>query len=262
VLRLVFLVLLLFLTNKAQEIELGIGSAALIYPDYIGSKSTQSLLIAYPYISYKSDKLEISRRGIRTKLFNMKDLELDLSVGGSLPADSSDNKQREGMPDLDLIFEIGPKLIYTFYNTSQDQFSFELPVRMVYSTDFRAFDSHGYIISPEFFYRHTFFDKLSFILSSAALYGSESYHEYFYQVDPQYVTPSRKAYNAKAGHGGLRNKLVLAYAQKCWRGGVYISHYYLNDASFKNSPLVETKSATFMGMSLSYVFYTDDHFEF
>lgn len=255
-----FLLLLALVKLSAQElVEIGAGVATLSYPDYIGSRSTRFITVPYPYITYKSDKLEISRSGIRTKIFDLNNLEIDLSLGGSLPANSSNNSKREGMEDLELIFEIGPKLIYTLYQTPRNKLLFELPARLVYATDFRSFDSHGYIISPEFIYRHHL-KAFYFSLGTAALYGSESYHDYFYQVDPKDVRANRSAYDAKAGFGGFRNKAALNYTKKSWRLGVFFSHYYLNNASFRDSPLVESRGATFVGTSLSYIFYTQRKF--
>jgi len=99
--------------TEASELDLGIGFSGLSYPDYVGSSHQNNIIIPYPYIYYRSDKLQIDNEGLQRKLFSINDLTLKLSLSGTLPVES--RGAREGMDDLDAAGEIGPSLLYNLY---------------------------------------------------------------------------------------------------------------------------------------------------
>lgn len=256
--RFFLLVLLIFFTfSHAKEslFELGIGVGSLVYPNYMGSKSTQSYTLPYPYMRYKSDYFNIDKDGISGKIFDIKDLKLDLSLGGSLPASSENSKVREGMPDLHFIFEIGPKIIYTIFSHGKASLFFELPIRAAFSTDLHSIAAQGLISTPEFKYELNY-GIMEFTIRSGVMYADAQYHSYFYEVAKEYETPTRRTYSALGGYSALKNRLGITFRKDNWWGGGYISHYQLDGAIYEDSPLVETKSATYFGATLAYIFYS------
>lgn len=253
ILTLIFLVI--SLSAKEQKLELGVGVVSIIFPDYIGSKSIQSYTLPYPYIDYRGDYINIDNDGIKTKIFNIKDLELSISLNGSLPANSKDNQTRAYMPDLDFTFEIGPKIIYFIYANGKDKLYFTLPIRAIYATDFSSINANGFISNPRFEYEINH-NKLYIKLSSGLMFADKEYNTHFYEVSPEYETPDRPAYKAAKGYNGLRNKIEIGYKRYNWWAGVALSHYNLRGAIFKDSPLVETNSATYFGVSVAYIFYS------
>jgi hypothetical protein len=58
-----FLLLNPNLKAKEHKLELGIGVASLVYPDYIGSKSYQTIPLVFPYIEYYTPYLSIDKNG-------------------------------------------------------------------------------------------------------------------------------------------------------------------------------------------------------
>src|SRR3989338_5696009 len=86
--------------------EVGAGVAAIDFPEYRGSNVRTSYLLPIPYLVYRGDFLKIDRARVRGQLFHSDKVELDISVNGSVPV--SNNGARQGMPDLDPTFEIGP----------------------------------------------------------------------------------------------------------------------------------------------------------
>jgi hypothetical protein len=95
--------------------ELGLVGGGGYLPDYPAASQNHWRGIGLPYAVYRGDFLQVGERGIVRGLFlDLRQFEFDLSADASFPVNSSDNKARQGMNDLDTLFEIGPKLIYKF----------------------------------------------------------------------------------------------------------------------------------------------------
>lgn len=256
----VLLVLLLinsYIYAKEPKVELGIGVFTLSYPDYLGSKSTQLLTAPFPHVRYRGELLTIDENGINGKLFGVDGLRLDLSVSGSLPANSEDSKAREGMPDLDFTGEVGAKLAYNIYEHGVALLEFEFPLRAVLSTDLSSIKYRGIVSTPQLKYSLNY-SEFEWALRSGVMFANETYHNYFYGVTEAYVTPTRPQYEASGGYSGFRNRIGMTYRKGNWWAGAFVSYFSLNNAVFNDSPLVETQSAVYMGASVAYVFYTQD----
>ncbi len=248
---------LTFLYAKEPKVELGIGVFTLSYPDYLGSKSTQLLTAPFPHVRYRGEFLTIDEDGINGKLFGVDGLRLDLSVSGSLPANSEDSKAREGMPDLDFTGEIGPNLVYNIYEYGVALLEFEFPIRAVLSTDLSSIRYRGVVSTPQLKYSLNY-SEFEWTIRSGVMFGDKKYHNYFYGVSEEYVTVTRAQYEASSGYSGFRNRIGMTYQKGNWWSGAFVSHFSLNNAVFQDSPLVETQSAIYMGVSVAYIFYTHD----
>ncbi len=222
----------------------------------MGSKSQQQMIVPIPDFEYKSEKTTIDKDGIEQKLFDIKKLSLDLSMGGSLPVYSKNVKVRKGMPNLDLAFEFGPRLKYQLYQQAEHKVLFSLPLRAVVTTDFESLSYRGYLITPNLNYEYKH-DRLKLTLLSGALWSSDKYNDYFYSVAPKYQNSQRESYQAKAGYSGYRNSIGIEHRHGAWHYGGFISHFDLHGVSFEDSPLMETKQALFVGSFLSYIFYSN-----
>jgi len=258
--KLALTLLLLTFTSlfaKEPKVELGLGVFTLSYPDYLGSKSTQLLTAPFPHVRYRGEFLTIDENGINGKLFGINGLRLDLSVSGSLPANSEDSNARKGMPDLDFTGEIGPKLVYNIYEHGVALLEFELPIRAVLSTDLSYIKYQGIVSTPQLKYSLNY-TEFEWTFRSGVMFANERYHNYFYGVSEEYATASRSQYNARGGYSSFRNRIGMTHQKGSWWTGAFISYFNLNSAVFKDSPLVETKSATYMGVSVAYIFYTHD----
>jgi len=120
------------------KLETGFGMSATHVPHYIGSDQSRNYYLPFPYIHYRSEKLNIDRNLIQTKLWGRGNLSLEISLGGSIPVDSEDNRARAGMDDLDFIIEAGPALHYYFLGdrTQDNALLVSLPVRAAVVTNF------------------------------------------------------------------------------------------------------------------------------
>ena len=101
--------------------ELGIGISGITFPDYVGSDERRTWPLPFPYVVYQSRRIKVDQGTVSGILPLTDRLSLDVSAGGALPVDSSHNKAREGMDDLDAVGEIGPSLKYDIYRSSDDQ---------------------------------------------------------------------------------------------------------------------------------------------
>ena len=234
--------------------QLGLGAGVVTYPSYIGSKSTNQIITPIPYIRYQGEKTTIGKGGISRKLFDNNNLDLDLSLGASLPVYSDNAQRREGMNNLDFALELGPRLSYTFYKNAHHTFNLKLPLRAVLAVNTDKLDRQGFVFPPNVNYKFTM-NHFQLKFKTGSLWANKKYHNYFYGVEEQYVTATRPQYDAKGGYNGYRNTVSLKYRHGAWRYAAFLSHFNIDGAVFENSPLVETKNALFLGSFVSYVFY-------
>src|SRR5512136_2424750 len=115
--------------------ELGAGLVVLRLPDYRGSDENRYYVLPFPYLIYRGDILRVDRERISGRIFKTDRLLLVVSLYGSVPVDSSTNRARSGMTDLDPTFEIGPSLEIRLLENKQDRYKFSanLPVRAVFA---------------------------------------------------------------------------------------------------------------------------------
>jgi len=60
-------------------------------------------------------------------------------------------------------------------------------------------------------------------LSIGPLFGNRKYHAYFYEVAPEYATPSRPAYSASGGYSGSQVVASLCRRfERFWIGGLSV----------------------------------------
>ncbi len=252
---LVFIIFTSFLKANESTLELGIGLGSVLYPDYMGSKSYSAVAVPLPYIKYTSENFNIDKDGINQKLFNIKNLTIDLSVSGSLPANSQDNEVRKDMPNLNFTFEVGPIFIFNLVDKKDFFIDLEVAIRGVMETDFKMLNFQGVVASTDLKFE-MILENLELTFRSGFRFGNDDYHNYFYGVSKEYETSTRTSYNATAGYSGYKNKIGAIYRDGNWWYGALASYHTLAGASYIDSPLVETKHAFYAGFSFAYIFYT------
>lgn len=237
--------------------ELGAGLATLHLPNYRGAKATSSYAIPYPYLIYRGDKVNVDEDGIRTWLYKSDKLMLDISLAGGLPVASDKNGPRQGMPDLDPTAEFGPSLEYRLWHNEHHHRNLwlRMPLRSAFSVGSRI-KHQGWTFSP--YLEYTYYDKeekgWKSSLSVGPIFSDDAYHDYFYGIAPQFATATRPIYQASSGYSGSRMTFVLSRQFKnLWISG-FARVDTLNNATFVDSPLVETQSYHIIGTALTYVF--------
>lgn len=237
--------------------EAGIGLAGLDFPDYRGSDERHGYLLPYPYFVYRGDLIKVDRQGISGRLFRSERVVLDYSSDAAPPVESSKNAARLGMPDLDPTFELGPQLEICLSADCrrEERLSFRLPVRAVLATDFRHIDGAGWVANPYFNYDNPGLlpGGWNFGLGTGLLYGSKKNHEYYYGVPAAYATPSRPAYEARAGYGGWRTLLTTSRRFDRYWVGAFARYDNLSGTAFEDSPLVRVRHSFMAGIGVAWI---------
>ncbi len=244
--------------------ELGIGVGGLNLPYYRGSDIYRNYATPFPYITYRSERLNIDRSGIQGHLFQSQRIKLDLSMAAGIPVSSDGDSPRVGMPDLDPTVELGPSLeLNLWHHTHQRQsFWLKLPLRSAHSVGRNGiFKQRGWSFSPhlEYTIRSAKYNDWKASLSIGPLYANSDYHNYFYEVTSAYVTENRGEYRATSGYSGSRSTLsVRKQLTDKLRLGLFARFDTLNNAVFEESPLVSTKRYRALGFALIWMFSQSD----
>jgi len=238
--------------------EVGVGVAALSFPDYRGSNERQAWVLPYPYIVYRGEFLQADERRTRGLFFKTGRLELDVSVNGSVPVDSNENAARRGMPDLDATLEIGPALNVLLMQSEKHKTRVELrlPVRAVLASDFSYIRQVGWVFQPHV--NADVADALGYEgwnlgLLAGPLFTDRRYNRYFYAVEPSFATANRPAYSAGGGYAGTQ--LIAALSKRYrefWVGG-FVKWDTLNRAAFADSPLVKDRQSFAAGFAVAWI---------
>jgi outer membrane scaffolding protein for murein synthesis (MipA/OmpV family) len=239
--------------------ELGVGAGSLSTPPYRGAKSRDMYFIPFPYVIYRGSFLQVDREGgIRGKLFSSENVRLDLSLAGNVPVRNNDDSARSGMDDLDPLVELGAKLSIDLWR-SQDRdqrFGFDIPLRAVYSVGDPFMEYQGVTLSPFLNYRVWQEGEgtvTRYSVSAGPIFANSRYHDYFYEVDPRFVTPEREEYHPDSGYSGSRVTLSVTRHFSKYLVGAFARYDDLNGAVFEDSPLVETSDYFIFGVVFGWI---------
>ena len=237
--------------------ELGVGISALFFPDYRGSDQSSLYAIPFPYLIYRGEFLKADRQGIRGTLFGNDRIELNLSLGASLPVNSDDNRARQGMPDLQPTVEFGPSLNLNLWRTPdrRTRLDLRLPIRPAVAVE-GEMNEVGWVFSPRL--------NLDIVdvaglpgwnlgLLAGPIYGSERNHDYFYSVAPQYATADRPAFDAKSGYAGSQFMMTLSKRYPKYWLGAFVRQDTLKGAVFADSPLVKSENYFTAGVGIAWI---------
>ena len=134
-------------------------------------------------------------------------VRIDLSADFGVPVNSQDSIARQGMPDLDLVIQIGPSVEITLaggrFKPSHTRLEF--PLRAAVATDFRSAQHVGWIFEPRLTYetRRPYKTGFAYLISGGLRFSTQELHKYYYDVKPEYATVTRPAYESAAGYSGL-----------------------------------------------------------
>lgn len=243
--------------------QLGIGAGVLNAPHYRGSESEDVVYLPVPYITYRGDVFKVDREGIRSEIFESDRLKLDISLAGNIPVPESDSNARAGMPGLDPLIELGPELEYRLWQNSDTshQLWLKFPFRTVFSIGNPLIDYQGLSFSPYLNYRVNIRKPGTlwrYRVSIGPIFGDEKYHNYFYEVDNEFVTAEREEYHADTGYSGSRITMTLAKNTRKYFVGIFARYDSIDEATFEDSPLIETRNYFIMGLAFAWIFVDSD----
>ena len=223
--------------------EIGVIGGGGTLPDYPAADENRARGLAVPYAVYRGPILRVGDGGIiRGRLIDTRQIEFNLALDGSFPADSEDNEAREGMSDLDTLLEAGPRLIFKFLPPDWDQeLNASIAARAVFSTDLPInWRYQGFVINPRLSYGDERFHegRLRLGASIGPLFGFGGLNRYFYEVQPQFARPGRREYDADGGYIGTELSLSvswLPFSRVRLFSGVQLG--YFNWSANEDSPL-------------------------
>ena len=237
--------------------EAGLGIAGLHFPHYRGSSQTNHYVLPAPYFVYRGEIVKADRHGLRGVFFNTDRIDLNASVGASLPVDSDEIAAREGMPSLRPSLEAGPSLDLTLWRTLDRRVKLDLrlPVRAAVSVE-----SEPRYIGLQFFphlnldvHDPAGFAGWNLGLLTGPVYTNRRYNRYFYAVAPEFATAARPAFEPGEGYAGLQFLAALSKRfPKYWIGG-FVRYDTLRGAAFEDSPLVTSRRYFAAGLGISWI---------
>jgi len=241
--------------------ELGIGVAAFHQPNYPGSDVRSTTAFPFPYIIYRGDFFRIDR-GLQGILYETNRIKVDLSAGATSLVESDESDARNGMPDLDPTFEVGPavSLLLTDPAESHNVWA-RVAVRSAYSvdTDDWDFDHQGWNLDARLRYQRPLQGKaLQLSAEIGAAFADSDYTGYFYSVPAAYATATRPAYSADSGYAGARLGLGLSGESGQWRWSAHGAYLNYSGSAFADSPLLDSEHDFTLGASIAWMFWKSE----
>ncbi len=234
--------------------ELGIGAAVWYLPDYRGSDESRFYAVPFPYPIYRGKIFRAHGSTLSGLLFDSDRLKLDLSLSGSIPVNSEDNKAREGMPDLDFTGEVGPSLEWKIFEEKTRSLWVKVPLRAVFSVP--DFEYRGLKFAPYLDYQwmSSIIPGWRMFLGAGPIFGTERYHDYFYEVKSKFARADRPEYHPDGGYSGSAISFGLRRRFKDIQIFSSIRYDRLTGAAFEDSPLVKTDNYFSAGVTLTWFF--------
>lgn len=241
----------------AQELplwELGMLGGAASTPAYPGSsdRSTRGLLL--PFLIYRGEVFRADQSGIGARLLRSDRVELDVGLAASLPARSDDVEARAGMRDLGTLLEFGPRLKVRLANpTPNSRVRLDLPLRAVIEARGGA-RGQGFTFEPKVVYElRGPQEAWTFDANVGMVIGDRKVNRYFYEVQPEFATASRPAYQADSGlmlvRAGVSGSRLINPDLRVFG---FVRYESYAGAANKDSPLMKRDTGASAGMGFAW----------
>jgi outer membrane scaffolding protein for murein synthesis (MipA/OmpV family) len=236
--------------------ELGAGVVGLLMPDYRGSDEDRLYLLPVPYVIYRLEWIKADRTGIRSKLLNWEQAEINLSLSATPPVRSKNNRAREGMSDLKPMVELGPTLDIHLWRGGGRRFKLDVrtPVRAAFTVESHPRDA-GVNLSPSLNFDVDGIGGRPWQLGMLAgpIFATRRQHRYYYGVSESDARPDRPAFDAHGGYAGMQFLVALSRRfEKAWFGA-YARYDTLRGAVFEDSPLVRRRYYVSAGFAVAWI---------
>lgn len=247
--------------NPKPLFEAGISGGAGYIPDYPAAGQSRIHGLIFPVFQFRGQVFRSDDEdGTHARIFKNSDLSFDLSFGGSFPADSKRNDARRGMPDLDWIGEVGPRIHARLLGDDDHFLRVSLATRMAFSTDFTRLDYRGLILAPVISTEHQnwLFKKISVMARLSPQWASRELHEYFYSVQAPYANDVRSEYHASSGYLGTSAYLVFAFERPVYQIFSGFGATFYDGAANAKSPLFKDRVNEAVFLAFRWYFYRSE----
>jgi MipA family protein len=234
--------------------EAGVGAGFVSTPAYPGADTQNNRGLLLPFLIYRGEVLRSDQQGIGARLLHSDTTEFDIGLAASLPASSKDVSERSGMPDLGTLVEFGPRVKVKLADIDpQSRVRFELPLRAVMEVR-GGVHRQGWTMEPRLVYETRGKGGLwTWDAQLGAVIGDSRINRYFYEVQPQFATAGRAAYDAKGGLMLVRTGL-FAYRKldPDWRFFGFVRYESYAGAANRDSPLMKKSSGASAGFGFAW----------
>lgn len=217
----------------------GVAADHAVYP---GASRRARNATVLPFLTYRGPVLRLEGGTAGVRALRRPRAELDFSAAAAFGSDGVDKGARAGMPAIGTLVEIGPSLRVNLGALPEDgrptAWRLDLPLRFVFDAD-RDFEPAGVSFEPRVSYRMGPVMGWTPSVHAGLLFGSQRLNSLYYEVAPQYATPTRPAYEAQGG-------LVASRVGTSWsrlllptlRLGLHASVESVRGAANEDSPVV------------------------
>lgn len=234
--------------------EAGVGAGYVSTPAYPGAETQSERPLVLPFLIYRGAILRSDQQGIGARVLRTGNAEFDVGFAAALPAPSSNVKARSGMPDLGTLVEFGPRVKYRLAEVTPDtRLRVELPLRAVIEAR-DGVRGQGWTLEPRLVYETRKDDGGSTReVYLSAVVGDERINRYFYEVRPEFATPSRPAYHARAGFMLVRAGLFASQRMAPdLRFFGFLRYESYAGAANRDSPLSKKPTGASIGFGLAW----------
>ena len=233
--------------------EVGMGAGVMRLPHYRGSDQSRNWVLPLPYVAYRGDIFKADRDGARAEFLKGSNWRFDVSVAAGAPADSEDNRTRDGMRDLAPTLEFGPSFVWTAARGTGWSLEARVPLRGGMTLE-RSPRYAGTVLSPNL--------NLDVVVGGwdvgfyvGPVFASRRQNGYTYDVPEADARPDRSAYRSRSGFAG--SQFVFGTSRRF--GDLWVGAFgkvdHLRGAVFDDSPLVRRQTTVAFGAGVSWIFW-------
>lgn len=228
---------------------------------YPGSKQHVNSGIVLPFLIYRGDWLRSEEGSVGVRALRSASTEIDVGLAGSFGSAPRDNDARRGMPRIGTLAELGPRVKWDLGpGFGGGRWRAALPLRAVLDVD-HGFDYRGVAFEPDIGWGRRSASGWGYGVNLGLMVGSRRLAETFYEVAPQFVTPTRPAYEAKAGLISTRLGInAFKPLSADWRFFVFARIDTVKGAANRDSPLVDKPTGASVGFGLAWTGWRSEQF--
>lgn len=178
-------------------------------PVYPGAADHNLTVLPLPYPVYRGSRLRFGEdldAFAEGRVVTAPRVRLDINFNANFGEDSENISVRQGMPDLDLLLEVGPELQFNLNNRPaiDGELLLALQLRAAVSFDGSDASGRGFLFNPELEYRidQAFGTHNDWSFRWKSTWVSEDYADYYYEVAPEFATMTRSSFDASSGYLG------------------------------------------------------------
>jgi MipA family protein len=226
-------------------------------PAYPGSAQRNTNGLVLPYALYRGRILRAEQGTVGVRAARTDTVELDIGFAGSFGSAASSNDARRGMPDIGTLVEFGPRLRWRLGEVAGGRLAVAVPLRGVFDLN-NGFDYRGLALEPSVSWG-TRVGGFNFGASLGLLAGDRRLADTFYGVAPAFATPTRSAYEARAGLIATRFSVNLSRRlSEDWVAFAFARAETVRGAANETSPLVDRTRGSAFGLGVAWTFARSD----